>query len=119
METQPVGGPAGQGDYLNGVAEIETELTPQELLAALHAIESSLGRDRSRELRWGPRSCDLDIIYYDDEIIDTPQLTIPHPRMHERSFVLGPLESIAPQVRHPLNFMTAGEMLRKLENIKK
>jgi 2-amino-4-hydroxy-6-hydroxymethyldihydropteridine diphosphokinase len=115
MDTQPVGGPADQPAYLNGVAEIDTSLTPQELLAALQSIEASLGRDRSHELRWGPRTCDLDIIYYDDEVLDTPELTIPHPRMHERVFVLAPLESIAPQIRHPLNFMTPGEMLQKLE----
>lgn len=115
IETRPVGGPSDQPDYLNGVAEVETTLTPHELLAALQSIESTLGRDRSHELRWGPRTCDLDIIYYDDEVVDTPELTIPHPRMHERAFVLGPLESIAPQVRHPLNFMTPGEMLQKLE----
>lgn len=115
IETRPVGGPADQGDYLNGVAEIDTTLTPHELLATLQSIESALGRDRENELRWGPRTCDLDIIYYDDEVIDTPELTVPHPRMHERSFVLGPLESIAPQIRHPLTFLTPGEMLQKLE----
>ena len=87
-ETQPVGGPP-QGDYLNAVLEIETDLEPHELLRACHDVEASLGRRRS--VRWGPRPIDIDVLAFDDRRIDDPDLVVPHPRMHERGFVLAPL----------------------------
>ena len=87
-ETDPVGGPP-QPDYLNAVVEVETELEPGELLRVCLEVESELGRVRGE--RWGPRSIDIDVLTYGDREIDEPDLTIPHPRMHERAFVLVPL----------------------------
>jgi 2-amino-4-hydroxy-6-hydroxymethyldihydropteridine diphosphokinase len=87
-ETEPVGGPP-QPYYLNAVIEVETELTTRELLRAGHAVEEELGR--TREVRWGPRTLDVDVLTYDREEIDEPDLQLPHPRMHERAFVLVPL----------------------------
>lgn len=85
---------AGGPDYLNAVAEIATTLEPHALLAALQAIENGAGRERP--YRNAPRTLDLDILLYGDERIATPQLTVPHPRMHERAFVLLPLADLAP-----------------------
>ncbi len=113
MLTEPVGPP--QGWYLNAVAMLAVELTPTALLARLQSIETALGRDRSREVRWGPRTCDLDIELFDDLVMDTETLTIPHPRMHEREFVLRPLVEIAPHALHPTLGKTAAELLAELE----
>lgn len=87
FETEPVGPP--QPDYLNAVAEVETELEPRELLGACNAVETELGR--VREVPWGPRTIDMDVLTYDREVVDEPGLIVPHPRMHERGFVLVPL----------------------------
>ena len=87
-------GPGDQPDYLNAVLRLETSLTPMGLLTALQEIENTQGRERS--LRWGARTLDLDILLYDDQAIDTPRLSIPHPRMRERNFVLYPLQEIEP-----------------------
>ncbi|HLB62975.1 MAG TPA: 2-amino-4-hydroxy-6-hydroxymethyldihydropteridine diphosphokinase [Actinomycetota bacterium] len=87
-ETDPVGGSA-QPDYLNAVVEVETTLSPRELLEACLEVEVELGR--TREERWGPRTIDVDVLTYDGDRVDEPDLTIPHPRMHERAFVLVPL----------------------------
>ena len=84
----PVGGPP-QADYLNAVAEIETDLAPRALLEKLHEIENALGRERKE--RWGPRTIDLDIILLGDLKRDEPALSIPHPLMHQREFVIEPL----------------------------
>ncbi len=92
-ETDPVGGPP-QPEYLNAVVEVETSLAPRELLDACRAVEDDL--DRVREERWGPRTIDVDVLTYGDEEIDEPDLTIPHPRMHERGFVLAPLLELTP-----------------------
>ncbi len=100
IETKPVGGPP-QGDYLNTVVELETEKPPAELLALLKSIEKQLGRSPGG-VRWGPRPIDLDILLYDDAIIRTPELDIPHPRFHERLFVLEPLAQLAPDLIHPI-----------------
>jgi 2-amino-4-hydroxy-6-hydroxymethyldihydropteridine diphosphokinase len=91
-ETEPVGGPDGQGPYLNAVAELDTTLSPEALLAWLHEIEQRHGRVRSE--RWGPRTLDLDLLLYRDLVIDRPELTVPHPRMWERDFVMTPLREI-------------------------
>lgn len=110
-ETAPVGGPAGQGDYLNAAMRIDTDLPPRDLLDTLLRIEQSLGRER-RE-RWGPRVIDLDLLLYDDLSIDEPGLTLPHPRMHERAFVLRPLADLAPDLVHPVLGQTTVELLSK------
>jgi len=90
---------ASGDDYINAVAVIETSLGAHVLLAALHAIETAHGRERP--YRNAPRTLDLDLLLYGDEIIHTPALTVPHPRMHERAFVLAPLLEIAPETVIP------------------
>ena len=115
VQTAPVGGSDGQGDYLNAAAKIETSLSPAELLAVLQDIERKLGRDRASEQRWGPRTCDLDILLIGDLVMDTPELTIPHPRMHQREFVLAPLNEIAADVVHPVLNEAISTLLVDLE----
>lgn len=95
IQTDPVG-PPGQGPYLNAAAELATTLDPHALLDAMLGVERAHGRDRSAGERWGPRTLDLDLLLYDDLVLDEPGLTLPHPRMHERPFVLIPLREIAP-----------------------
>ena len=112
-ETMPVG-PVTQGPYLNAVAAIETTLTPRELLDHLLRIESTAGRDRSAEQRWGPRTLDLDLLLYGDQVVDQEGLTVPHPRMHEREFVLRPLFELAPDLLHPILRQTVSELLESL-----
>lgn len=97
-ETEPVG-IKGQDLFLNGVVEIETELSPKELLLFLQSIEKKL--KRVRVIKNGPRTIDLDILFYGSKVINEPDLTVPHPRLHERLFVLMPLEEIAPGFIHP------------------
>jgi 2-amino-4-hydroxy-6-hydroxymethyldihydropteridine diphosphokinase len=92
-ETEPVG-PVEQGPFLNGAAQVTTELPPRELLERLLDVEQRLGRVR-RE-RFGPRTIDLDLLVYGDEVVDEPGLTLPHPRLHERRFALEPLAELAP-----------------------
>jgi len=96
--TVPVG-IHGQPDFINAVAAVETALSPQALLAALFAVEAQFGR--RRDFHHAPRTLDLDLLLYDDAILDTPALTLPHPRMHLRAFVLAPLLEIAPDCRIP------------------
>ena len=91
-ETEPVGGPADQPKYLNGVIDIDTELEPRQLLLALQEIENQLGRERS--VKDGPRTMDLDILTYGQETVDEPDLKIPHHRMHDREFVQRPLREL-------------------------
>ncbi|MGE0511247.1 MAG: 2-amino-4-hydroxy-6-hydroxymethyldihydropteridine diphosphokinase [Acidimicrobiia bacterium] len=93
-ETDPVGGPDDQGPYLNMVAELETRMNPFELLACCRRIEAGAGRER--KVRWGPRTLDVDVLLYGDVRIESEELTIPHPRMWERRFVLAPLNDVAP-----------------------
>ncbi len=93
--TSPQGGPPGQPDYLNAVARLETRLDPRGLLRRLQAIEQRAGRQRTE--RWGPRTLDLDLLLHGDLLLDTPELTLPHPRMAERAFVLVPLAEVAPE----------------------
>jgi 2-amino-4-hydroxy-6-hydroxymethyldihydropteridine diphosphokinase len=104
-ETEPVGGP-DQPDYLNAVVRVETELEPMQLLAACQRVERALGR--VREVRWGPRTIDIDVLLFGDVTIEDPTLTLPHPRMLERAFVLLPLleldpDPVLPDGRHVLD----------------
>lgn len=92
----PPWGDEDQNPFVNACIEIETPLDPHALLFTLHKIEKKFGRDRSNERRWGPRTLDLDILAYDDVQLDKPELTLPHPRLFERGFVLVPLAEIAP-----------------------
>lgn len=112
-ETPAVGGPEGQGDFLNGVLELETRLGPRELLARLQALEDQSGRDRSVP-RWGPRTLDLDLIAYGEERIEEPDLIVPHPRAAERVFVLRPLAQIDPDRCLPGSARTVRERLLEL-----
>jgi 2-amino-4-hydroxy-6-hydroxymethyldihydropteridine diphosphokinase len=93
----PPWGEENQPPFVNACIEIETSLDPHALLFTLHKIEQTFGRDRAKEQRWGPRSLDLDLIAYDDVRLDRPELTLPHPRLFERAFVLVPLAEIAPE----------------------
>lgn len=94
--TTPPWGDEQQDCFVNACIEIETDLDPHALLFTLHKIEKKFGRDRTKERHWGPRTLDLDMIAYDDVRIDKPELTLPHPRLFERAFVLVPLTEIAP-----------------------
>jgi 2-amino-4-hydroxy-6-hydroxymethyldihydropteridine diphosphokinase len=94
-------GPQDQPDYINAVAELETVFTPQQLLAELLRIEREAGRNRENALHWGPRVLDLDLLVYADQQISEPYLTVPHPGIAERSFVVLPLFEIAPDLQIP------------------
>lgn len=108
LETEPVGY-LEQDKFLNTVAEIETGLEPHALLAVLQQIEQDAGRVRT--IRWGPRTLDIDILLYDNLVLDDPQLTIPHPRMREREFVLLPLAELAPELPVPPDNRTVRQLL--------
>lgn len=115
LVTAPYGG-VEQDDFLNGAMKIRTLLTPHELLERLHEIEQEAKRERV--VRWGPRTLDLDILLYDDLILDEEDLHIPHIEMYKRDFVLKPLCQIAPYARHPVYNRTAAELLADLERLK-
>jgi 2-amino-4-hydroxy-6-hydroxymethyldihydropteridine diphosphokinase len=115
LETEPVGGPAGQGMYLNAAAALETTLDPFELLRVLQQIEAQLGRVRT--IRWGARSLDLDLLLFEDSIIDTPELSVPHPRLASRRFVLEPLAELAPRAVEPVSKRTIAELLLDLGRV--
>ncbi len=112
-ETDPVGGPAGQGPYLNGAALLDTSLDPFAFARELETVESVLGRVRSE--RWGPRTIDLDLLLYDSVRIETPVLCVPHPRMTQRRFVLAPAAEIAPNMLHLPSGRTVQDLLLRLE----
>ncbi len=112
LVTKPYGG-VEQDDFLNGAVAIETLYSPQELLDKLHEIEAA--HDRKRLIHWGPRTLDLDILLYEDVIMDTPELTIPHRDMHNRDFVLKPLAQIAPYEIHPVLKCSVSQLLRTLQ----
>lgn len=95
-ETDPVGGPDGQGPYLNAVVELETELSPRALLELGQGLERAAGRVRGE--RWGPRTLDVDVLLVGDLVVDEPDLQVPHPLMWNRDFVLVPLRDVAPDL---------------------
>jgi len=111
FRTQPMGY-ISQDWFVNGVIKIETDLEPLDLLRSLKAIEFQMGR--SETFRWGPRSIDLDILFFDDREIQTEELQVPHPRLHERQFVLIPLSKIDRSLVHPALKKTVGELLESL-----
>ncbi|GLV48677.1 2-amino-4-hydroxy-6-hydroxymethyldihydropteridine diphosphokinase [Thermus sp. LT1-2-5] len=110
-ETAPLGPP--QPPYLNLVAEVETGLGPRELLEALLQVEKALGRERKE--RWGPRTIDLDLLLYGDQVLEEEGLQVPHPRLHERAFVLVPLLDLLPEGRHPVLGLGFAELLAALD----
>ena len=112
IQTKPYG-PVKQDDFINTVVEIRTLLAPENLLTELQKIEDSEGRERT--IKWGPRTLDLDILFYDDSIINTGELVVPHPEISKREFVLKPLMEIAPQKKHPITQNTPKEMLLKIQ----
>jgi 2-amino-4-hydroxy-6-hydroxymethyldihydropteridine diphosphokinase len=120
-ETEPVEF-TQQAWFLNCAVALETSQTPQELMASILLIEQAMGRQRTQKK--GPRTIDIDILLNGDTILDSPELIVPHPAMHERRFVLEPLAEIAPEVRHPvlhqtvaalLDTLPAGQAVRKLK----
>lgn len=112
IETPPYG-VIDQDMFLNACLQLSTLLSPRELLTRLHEIEKMAGRER--KIHWGPRTLDLDIIFYDDLVCQEEDLCIPHVEMHKRTFVLQPLHEIAPYKRHPVYGQTVREMLEALE----
>jgi len=113
-ETEPWG-VKDQPRFINMAVEIDTSLKPKELLKILKNIEKELGREKSS--KWGPRIIDLDILLFDDIILNKDNLKIPHPLMHERDFVLRPLCEIAPDIYHPLLKMRMHELMQKIHRI--
>ena len=110
-EMEPVGGPP-QGKYLNGVAEVESEIPAGDLLILLLGVEAKLGRIRG--VRWGPRPIDLDLLLFGGEVHDRPELTIPHPRLREREFVLRPLADLDGTIPIPPDGAAVADLLAKL-----
>ncbi|MEK7731470.1 MAG: 2-amino-4-hydroxy-6-hydroxymethyldihydropteridine diphosphokinase [Planctomycetota bacterium] len=113
-ETSPVGGPADQPPYLNSILRVRTSLAPSALLAIALSIEASLGR--TRQERWEPRVIDIDLLFVGDVVIDSPTLTLPHPRLHERRFVLEPLSELAADLIHPLTGVSIGGLTQRLRS---
>jgi 2-amino-4-hydroxy-6-hydroxymethyldihydropteridine diphosphokinase len=119
-ETEPVG--EIKGSFLNGVIEVETEIAAEEMMRRLLAIERAMGRPRTRARKAGsrakyrPRVIDLDLLFFNKEVIDSPSLTVPHPRLHERRFVLAPMAELAPALVHPKFNKSISELLVELKS---
>ena len=116
-ESEPLGD--ARTWFVNAVIELETEFSAEELLKRLKAIETAMGRKRVRGKRWGSRVIDLDILFFDNEIIDKRSLKVPHPELQNRRFVLAPLSELAPQLIHPKLSATISELLAGLKDTKK
>ncbi len=114
LETEPWG-PVKQGNFLNAAVKLRTTLAPSALLETCLQIERAQGRDRAEAERWGPRTLDLDVLLYGDDIVNVRGLRIPHPRLHERAFVLKPLAEIAGSVWHPELEMSIQDLWARLE----
>jgi 2-amino-4-hydroxy-6-hydroxymethyldihydropteridine diphosphokinase len=112
-DTQPIG-PVNQDNFLNATLKLETSLSPHQLLDELQRIETAVFK-RVRTVHWGPRPMDLDILFYGDLVLTEEELTIPHPRLHERGFVLVPLAEIAPEFIHPVLHESVSELLASLK----
>jgi len=121
-ETEPVGDPGLKGPFLNGVVEIETEISADSLMRRLLAIERTMGRKRvpgrkpAGRAKYKPRVIDLDLLFFDMEMRDTPALHLPHPRLHERRFVLAPMAELAPTLIHPKLNATISDLLVNLKS---
>jgi 2-amino-4-hydroxy-6-hydroxymethyldihydropteridine diphosphokinase len=113
-ETPPIGGPGGQGAFLNGAALVDTALDPRTMLAELARIEQQ--GERVRKIRWDARTLDLDLMLYGDQTWQATDLVVPHPRMHYRRFVLEPAAEIAPWMIHPTSGWTVSRLLQQLDN---
>jgi len=111
-DTRPIGGPSGQDVFLNGACLIQTDLPPHDVMQMLAAVENTL--HRARDERWGPRTVDLDLLLYDDLVLESEALTVPHPRMATRRFVLEPCAEIAADLVHPLADCTLRELLASI-----
>lgn len=111
-QTEPVGGPEGQGLYLNAVIEVKTNLPAPDLLGLCMAVEARFGR--RREEHWGARTLDIDLLFRGEEVRGEADLVLPHPRLHLRRFVLSPLADLAPELFHPLLRRTVSELLADL-----
>jgi 2-amino-4-hydroxy-6-hydroxymethyldihydropteridine diphosphokinase len=113
-ETAPVGGPPGQGHYLNAVLQITTDLAPGQLLTLCRTVEETFAR--CRQQRWGARTLDIDLLLYGAFLHDEPELQLPHPRLHLRRFVLAPLADLAPHLPHPRLGSTIKQLLEQLSS---
>ena len=116
-ESEPLGD--AKTWFVNAVIEIETECSADELLKRLKAIETAMGRKRVRGKRWGSRIIDLDILFFNNEIIDKRSLKVPHPELQNRRFVLAPLAELAPQLIHPKLSLSVSELITALKDTKK
>lgn len=114
-ETEPIG-VSKQSNYLNCIVYLKTDLSPYDLLTEINESETMYKRER--RIKWGPRTLDIDVIDYDNKIVNTEQLTLPHPRMHKRRFVLLPMTEINPDYIHPLYKISLFTMLKKTEKQK-